>query len=219
MAYIGSYPADRTSGAKPRNEFVGDGSTVNFTLSQEVPGAFESNVIVIVDNVIQQPVESYTIAGDSITLTFSEAPSSGAIIYVLHQGNATYQMIPVVGSVTPDKLSENLRNFTIDTYTGTGSLTTFALSTAPVSASSILVSVDGIIQTPISNYSITDTDLIFTAAPDNGSAITVIHLGFSTVSRVTVPDGSITSAKLAANEDWGLVDGAITSELDFGSIA
>ena len=53
MAYIGSYPADRTSGAKPRDEYVGDGSTTTFTLSQEVPGGFESNVIVIVDNVIQ----------------------------------------------------------------------------------------------------------------------------------------------------------------------
>ena len=172
MAYIGSYPADRTSGAKPRDEYVGDGSTTTFTLSQEVPGAFESNVIVIVDNVIQQPVESYTIASDNITLTFSEAPTNASVIYVLHQGNATYQMIPV----------------------------------------------DGIIQTPTTNYTITDTDLIFTAAPDNGTAITVIHLGFSTVSRITVPDGSITSAKLAANEDWGLVDGAVTSELDFGSI-
>ena len=218
MAYIGSYPADRTSGAKPRDEYVGDGSTTTFTLSQEVPGGFESNVIVIVDNVIQQPVESYTIAGDNITLTFSEAPTNASIIYVLHQGNATYQMVPVVGSVTPATLSENLRNFTLDTFSGTGSLTTFSLSVAPVSANSILVSVDGIIQTPTANYTITDTDLIFTAAPDNGTAITVIHLGFSTVSRVTVPDGSITSAKLAVNEDWGLVDGAVTSELDFGSI-
>lgn len=218
MAYIGSYPADRTSGAKPRDEYVGDGSTTTFTLSQEVPGGFESNVLVIVENVLQQPVESYTIAGDNITLTFSEAPASGAVIYVLHQGNATYQMIPVVGSVTPDKLSENLRNFTIDTFTGNGTLTTFALSTTPTTANSILVSVDGIIQTPTTNYTLTDNDLIFTSAPDSGTAITVTHLGFSTVSRITVPDGSITSAKLAVNEDWGLVDGAVTSEFDFGSI-
>jgi hypothetical protein len=197
--YIGSYPSDRTSGAKPRDEFTGDGSTVNFTLSQEVPGAFESNVLVIVDNVLQQPVESYTIGGDNITLQFSEAPASGAVIYVLHQGTATYQMIPVVGSVTPDKLSENLRNFTVDTFTGNGSTVAYTLSATPASANSILVIVDGIVQTRTTNYSLSGTTLTFASAPDNASAITVIHLGFSTVSRTAVPDGSITTAKIADN--------------------
>ena len=197
--YIGSQPSDRTSGAKPRDEFVGDGSTVNFTLSQEVPGGFESNVLVIVDNVLQQPVESYTIAGDNITLAFSEAPASGTIIYVLHQGTATYQMIPVVGSVTPDKLSENLRNFTVDTFTGNGSTTAYTLTSEPASANSILVIVDGIVQTRTTNYSLSGTTLTFTSAPDSSSAITVIHLGFSTVSRTAVPDGSITTAKIADN--------------------
>jgi hypothetical protein len=197
--YIGSQPSDRTSGAKPRDEFVGDGSTVNFTLSQEVPGGFESNVLVIVDNVLQQPVESYTIAGDNITLAFSEAPASGTIIYVLHQGTATYQMIPVVGSVTPDKLSENLRNFTVDTFTGNGSTTAYTLTAEPASANSILVIVDGIVQTRTTNYSLSGTTLTFASAPDNSSSITVIHLGFSTVSRTAVPDGSITTAKIADN--------------------
>ena len=197
--YIGSQPSDRTSGAKPRDEFVGDGSTVNFTLSQEVPGGFESNVLVIVDNVLQQPVESYTIAGDNITLAFSEAPASGTIIYVLHQGTATYQMIPVVGSVTPDKLSENLRNFTVDTFTGNGSTTAYTLTSEPASANSILVIVDGIVQTRTTNYSLSGTTLTFASAPDSGSGITVIHLGFSTVSRTAVPDGSITTAKIADN--------------------
>ena len=197
--YIGSQPSDRTSGAKPRDEFVGDGSTVNFTLSQEVPGGFESNVLVIVDNVLQQPVESYTIAGDNITLAFSEAPASGAMVYVLHQGTATYQMIPVVGSVTPDKLSENLRNFTVDTFTGNGSTTAYTLTSEPASANSILVIVDGIVQTRTTNYTLSGTTLTFTSAPDNSSSITVIHLGFSTVSRTAVPDGSITTAKIADN--------------------
>jgi hypothetical protein len=199
MAYIGSFPADKTSGAKPRDEFTGDGSTVNFTLSQEVPGGFESNVLVIVDNVIQQPVESYTIGGDNLTLQFSEAPAASAVVYVLHQGNATYQMIPVVGSVTPDKLSENLRNFTVDTFTGDGSTVAYTLTATPASANSILVIVDGIVQTKTTNYTLSSTTLTFTDAPDSSAAITVIHLGFSTVSRTAVPDGSITTAKIADN--------------------
>ena len=202
MSYIGSQPADQTSGAKPRDEFVGTGSQTNFTLSQEVPGGFESNILVVVDNVLQQPIESYTIQNNN-TLVFSEAPASGSFVYVLHQGNATYQMIPVTGSVTPDKLSDNLRNFTVDTFTGTGSQTAFTLTDTPASANAILVFVDGIMQTHTVNYTLAGDVVTFTSAPDLGSPITVVHLGFATVSRTGLVDGSITTTKLA--------DGAVTT--------
>jgi hypothetical protein len=41
MAYIGSYPADRTSGAKPRDEYVGNGSNEDWGL---VDGAVTSEL-------------------------------------------------------------------------------------------------------------------------------------------------------------------------------
>lgn len=198
MAYIGSQPSDLNSGAKPRNDFTGDGATLNFTLSQSVPGGFESNVIVVVDNVIQQPLEAYTITGSNYTtLTFSEAPASGAVIYVLHQGNATQFVAPSTGSVGASALADNLRNFTVDTFTGNGSTAAFTLTETPISANSILVIVDGIIQTRTTNYTLATNVVTFTGAPDSESAITVIHLGFSTISRTGVVDGSITTTKLA----------------------
>lgn len=197
MAYIGSFPSDLNSGAKPRNDFTGDGATLNFTLSQSVPGGFESNVLVIVDNVIQQPLEAYTITGANYTiLTFSEAPAAGAVVYVLHQGNATQFVAPSTGSVGASALADNLRNFTVDTFTGNGSTTAFTLTETPISANSILVIVDGIIQTRTTNYTLATNVITFTGAPDSGSAITIIHLGFSTVSRTGVVDGSITTAKI-----------------------
>ena len=197
MSYIGSQPADQTSGAKPRDEFVGTGSQTNFTLSQEVPGGFESAILVVVDNVLQQPISSYTIQNNN-TLVFSEAPASGSFVYVLHQGTATYNMIPVVGSVTPDKLSDNLRNFTIDTFTGNGATVAYTLTDTPASANAILVFVDGVMQTRTTNYTLAGNVVTFTGAPDTGSPITVVHLGFTTVSRTVVPDGAITTAKLSS---------------------
>ena len=202
MSYIGSQPADQTSGAKPRDEFVGTGSQTNFTLSQEVPGGFESAILVIVDNVLQQPIESYTIQNNN-TLVFSEAPASGSFIYVLHQGNATYNMIPVTGSVTPDKLSDNLRNFTIDTFTGNGSTVNYTLTEAPASANAILVIVSGLVKTRTTDYTVSGTTLTFVSAPASSAPILVVHLGFSTVSRTGLVDGSITTTKLA--------DGSVTN--------
>ena len=214
--YIGSQPADTTSGRKPRDEFVGDGSTLNFTLSQQVPGSFESNVIVIVENVIQQPIASYTITGTGETLTFSEAPASGAIIYVLHQGTASYQLIPATGSVTAETLADNLRNFTVDTFTGDGSTLAYTLSLAPASANAILVSVGGVFKTRTTDYTVSGTTLTFTSAPANASAITIVHLGFTSTVRTSVIDGSITPVKLSASTQSAITGKSVAMSIVFG---
>jgi len=72
MAFIGNTP--QTQGFTPAIDyFNGDGVTVTFTLSR--PIASVAQVIVAIDNVIQNPSSSYTVAGSAIT--FSSAPLSG----------------------------------------------------------------------------------------------------------------------------------------------
>jgi len=136
-------------------------------------------------------------------ILFSEIPASGAFLYVVHEGNATYNLVPAAASVSATQLADNLRNFTVDTFSGDGSTTAFTLTDTPSSANAILVMVDGIVQTKTTNYTLATNVVTFTGAPDSGSAITVIHLGFTTVSRTGLVDGSITTAKLA--------DGSITA--------
>ena len=60
---------------------TGDGSTTSFASFFTTAPADENNVIVVVDNVIQQPDVNYTISGT--TLTFDQAPHSGAAIFAL----------------------------------------------------------------------------------------------------------------------------------------
>ena len=67
--------------------------------------------------------------------------------------------------------------FLTDLFTGTGSLTTFTMSTAPASTSSMLVSITGIVQEP-STYAITGTTLTFSQAPPAGTGnVSVRYLG------------------------------------------
>jgi hypothetical protein len=274
MAYIGVPPADRTSGARVRDEFTADGTQICFQLSQEVPGSFESNIIAVVENVIQEPVSAYTIvdtvtvaltsisgtftknetitggtsaatgkviqvntgsvvikvitgtfqAAEGITggsssatatistlttnigrgLNFSGTPTNGSKIYALHQASATYNLKPAAGSVTPDSLSENLRTFTVDKFTATSSQTAFTLSTAPVSVKSILVFIDGVMQSETTHYTLSGVTLTIGASLTAGQQVSIVHLGFSTVSRTAFPDASITTAMLA--------DGSITAD-------
>jgi hypothetical protein len=72
MAFIGN--TVQTQGFTPAIDyFNGNGVTVTFTLSR--PIASVAQVIVAIDNVIQNPSSSFTIAGNAIT--FSSAPLSG----------------------------------------------------------------------------------------------------------------------------------------------
>lgn len=136
-------------------------------------------------------------------ILFSEAPAASAILYVVHEGNATYDLIPSAASVGPNQLTDNLKNFTVDTFTGNASTVAFTLSATPASANSILVMVDGVVQTRTTNYTLAGAVITFTGTPDTGAAITVIHLGFSTTSRTGLVDGSVTTSKIA--------DGAVTT--------
>lgn len=198
MAYIGYNPSQLAVAPFAVKSFTGDGSTTTFTLDQSVPGANEANVEVFVENVQQNPVDAYTIGGAlNNSLIFSEAPVTGAVIYVIHKGESTYNLQPSTGSVTAATLDPVLRNFTVDNFTGNGSATTFTLTDTPYSANSILVTVDGIVQTASTNYTVSGTTLSFgSSAPDSGAVITVVHMGFSSGNKA-VMDASITPVKLS----------------------
>jgi hypothetical protein len=197
MAYIGYNPSQLAVAPFAVKSFTGDGSTTTFTLDQSVPGANEANVEVFVENVQQSPIDAYTIGGAlNNSLIFSEAPVNGAVIYVIHKGESTYNLQPSTGSVTAATLDPVLRNFTVDNFTGDGSATTYTLTDTPYSANSILVTVDGIVQTATTNYTVSGTTLSFgSSAPDSGAVITVVHMGFSSGNKA-VMDGSITTVKL-----------------------
>jgi hypothetical protein len=203
MAYIGYAPSQLAVAPFAVKSFTGDGSTTTFTLDQSVPGANEANVEVFVENVQQNPIDAYTIGGAlNNSLIFSEAPASGAAIYVIHKGEATYNLQPSTGSVTAATLDPVLRNFTVDNFTGNGSTTSYTLTDTPYSANSILVTVDGIVQTASTNYTVSGTTLSFgSSAPDTGSVITVVHMGFSSGNKA-VMDGSITPVKLSTGRPW-----------------
>ena len=112
MAYIGYNPSQLAVAPFAVKSFTGNGSTTTFTLDQSVPGANEANVEVFVENVQQSPIDAYTIGGAlNNSLIFSEAPVNGAVIYVIHKGESTYNLQPSTGSVTAATLDPVLRNF------------------------------------------------------------------------------------------------------------
>ena len=192
MSYIGHSVENRISPAFLKEDFVGDGSATVFTLTNEVPGGSSHNVMVVVNNVVQEPDVAYTIADDSddkpTKLTFTGTPANGDSIYVIHRGISGILMKPPTNSVGVNELDANLRSFSTDTFTGNNSTTQFTLSEAPVTANSVMVFVDGILQKLTTNYTITGTTLDFGSgnAPATNAEIEVKHLGLRTTARRTV---------------------------------
>ena len=70
-----------------QDSFVGDGSTVAYTMSTWVQSNEEQRVVVAIGNVYQNPATAYTVVGT--TITFTSAPGNAETITVIHGFNST----------------------------------------------------------------------------------------------------------------------------------
>ena len=206
MSYIGVQSQNHVSPAFHREVVTPDGSASFFDLVQDVPGFNADNVLVVVNNVVQHPFDSYTIKADANgnprRLDFAgSVPASTDTIYVTHRGVGTLNMTPAAGSVDSVALADNLRSGVVNSFTGsqaTNSSTELTLTEAPLNAQSIMVYVNGVYQKPSTNYSVSGTTLTFVGQVVSTDEIDVHHLSIRT-GVTHVADGSVTSAKLDTN--------------------
>jgi hypothetical protein len=131
---------------------TGDGSTTGFTINS---GRSVNDVIVSVNGFVLVPTTDYTISGT--TLTFTTAPASSAEINIRY--------LPLSGSAT----------YTNGTATGDGSTTGFTINSGR-SVEDILVSVNGVVLVPTTDYTISGTTLTFTTAPASSAEISIRYL-------------------------------------------
>jgi hypothetical protein len=180
MAYIGSTPADQTTGARPRDEFLGNGVQYIFPLDQPIPGGFESNVLVVVDNVIQEPVEAYLIS-DLVLLSLTNVVGTiseskyirvGTAEGIIVEATSTYVKVYVTSALGFSTGSAIVSN----TAGGT------SIATATVSAIELQK----------------DTGLHFTGVPEVGQNIYAVHQGGLTYQLIPAA-GSVTVDSLATN--------------------
>ena len=208
MSYIGVQSQNHVSPAFHREVVTPDGSASFFDLVQDVPGFNADNVLVVVNNVVQHPFDSYTIKADANgnprRLDFAgTVPASTDVIYVTHRGVGSLNMTPAAGSVDSVALADNLRSGVVNSFTGSqhtvaSGNSTFTLTEAPLNAQSIMVYVNGVYQKPTTNYTVSGTTLTFTGALVSSDEIDVHHLSIRT-GVVHVADRSVTSDKLDDN--------------------
>ena len=139
-----------------RNTASGNGSTVNFTLSQSISN--ENNTFVYIDGVYQSKL-GYSVSGN--VLTFSQAPPTGT------------DNIEVISYASI--AAQDASNIVRDEFVGNGTQTAFTLSAEPRGIDATWVFLQGVFQEK-THYSISGTTLTFDTAPQNTFSVEVISI-------------------------------------------
>jgi len=199
MAYIGRDPQ---YGAFEKQSLTGDGSTVTFNLDYTVGSA--SSILVSVAGVHQEPESAYNLTSNGTAITFTAAPGASDTVFIIFLGVALEVATIGTGTITSrtelvtaanddllliydtdagslkkiqkSNLSPTI-SLTYNTRTGTGDGSTVAFTvTSGMTNDSVVVTENGIVQAPTTDYSISGTTLTFTTAPASGVAIKILEL-------------------------------------------
>ncbi|MDA9761348.1 hypothetical protein N9C63_00305 [bacterium] len=198
MAYIGRQPS---YGAFEKQDLTPDSSTTTFSLTYVVGSS--SSILVSVAGVVQEPEVGYTISGGGANIVFTEAPTTGDNVYVqflgfardvaqFNSGVITAQT--ELGEVAADddfllvydtsatalkkiqksNLAPTLTHVT-RTATGDGSTAGFTV-TSGVDVNNVIVLINGLVQAPTTDYTVSSTTLTFGTAPEASDAIVIREL-------------------------------------------
>jgi len=192
--------------AYTRDIFTGNGSTAAYNLTGDAGSPLAPWVYV--GGVLQDPSTHYTIdtSASPQTITFTSNLPNGTEAVVVY-GPVSVTGVPSDGSIGFSKFNSSV--FKSDTFTGDGSTVAYTLTESIVDGKHLLVTVAGVLQTPVSAYSASGTTLTFTAAPGNGASIVVRYYVGTTavvpednsVTSIKIVDGSITKTDLAFNPE------------------
>ena len=198
MAYIGRDPQ---YGAFEKQPLTADGSTTTFTLDYTVGSS--SSLLVSVAGVHQEPEVAYNLATNGTQITFTAAPASGGTVFVIFLGVALEVATVGSGIITSrtelaeqaadddlllvyDTSTTSLKKIqksniattlTYNTRTGTGDGSTTAFTvTSGATVDDVIVTENGVVQAPTTDYGISGTTLTFTTAPGSGVAIVIREL-------------------------------------------
>lgn len=200
MAYIGREP---TYGAFEKQTITADSSTTTFSLNYTVGSS--SSILVSVAGVVQEPETGYNLSGGGTSIVFSAAPTTGETVFVIFLGIARdvgqFLNSGIITSQTEetsvadgdqilvyDTSAAALRKMTkanfsptvtltyvTRTATGDGSTTTVTVTNG-AAVDNTIVYVNGLVQQPTSDYTISGTTLTFGTAPAASDKIVIREL-------------------------------------------
>lgn len=153
---------------------ISDGSTSVYTITGSYINS--SDVLVFINGVSQIPITNYNVT--SSTLTLNGIPASGSKIDV-RRANSVLSVTFITSSMG------------VEYFAGNNSSSQFTLTNGQTVLHNydVLVSLDGLIQKPTTDYSITGSTLNFTVPPPNNTDVEVRYLSPQTFTFISGSGG------------------------------
>lgn len=190
MSYLGN---PLTSQNFPSDYFTGNGTQTNFVLSQTPASATAIQVYVGGVKQVASPINpSYFVTGNILVL--SAAPNNNTPIEVNYLGLVSQVNVPANYSIQQNQLSLQVTNTFVTLATANGLTSSFTLLGSPISANTMTVTANGIVQW---DYTVVNNTLTFGFTPP---ANTLIRAQGLQLAQAGIPsDASVTSTKLTPN--------------------
>ena len=225
--YTGPSPARSFAPVATKDRFSGDGSSVNFDLSFDIPSGGFNSLNVYVEDVWQEPTVAYTVGNDGSgnprRVTFTTAPPSGTNnIVIINRDRETARVIPDANSITATQLnSEMITGLTEVTAVGADHVLIYDANQTALKKA-LVSTLGNTVSNSANNRILTDTGTTGSINAESNLTFdgsTVALTGSQTVSG-TVTAGGFTIGSAAINEaELEILDGATISTNELNSLA
>ena len=225
--YTGPSPARSFAPVATKDRFSGDGSSVNFDLTFDIPSGGFNSLNVYVEDVWQEPTTAYTVGNDGSgnprRITFTTAPVSGTNnIVIINTDRETARVIPDATSVGSTQLNSELITGQTE-VTAAGADHVLIYDANQTSLKKALVSTLGnVISNSANNRILTDTG---TTGSINGETnltfdgSTLALTGNQTVSGTVTAAGFTIGSAVISEAELEILDGATVSTAELNSLA
>lgn len=176
---------------------VGGGSSIgNLTVTDTTVSTSNAGSDIVLATTSQGTVNINNNTALQISVgTTSQRPSSpttGDLRF-----NSTTTNVEVYNGSAWVNVGDDTTSITSQSFSGNGSATAFTLS-ATATTTSVIISINGTVQTPTTAYAVSGTTLTFTEAPATGDAIEVRQIS-STTTVTSITNGTGNSIAVDAN--------------------
>ena len=224
--YTGPSPARSFAPVATKDRFSGDGSSVNFDLTFDIPSGGFNSLSVYVEDVWQEPTTAYTVGNDNSgnprRITFTTAPVSGTNnIIVINRDRETARVIPDTGSIGSTQLNSELITGQTE-VSAVGADHVLIYDANQTSLKKALVSTLGnVVSNSANNRVLTDTGTTGSINAESALTFDGTTLGTNAITATgTVTSTGFTIGSAAINEaELEILDGATISTNELNTLA
>ena len=139
--------------------------------------ALVNDLIVTINGVVQKPTTDYTLSAQTVTFATAPVAASDIAIRALRTRIADVTEISQYvfsNSTVVTSANSNLdSNILVATYNANGTATSFAANTNSITLDTSIVSVSGLLQRPVTDYTLSGNNIVFGTAPANNDVVSV----------------------------------------------